>query len=212
MREEVLPDVQRQVLHAIAPVARDLGLYLGGGTAIALQVGHRRSIDFDWFTEAPTLDMDRAADAFRTLQGFALELRDQGTLIGAVNGVRVACFEYRYPRLESLVEDGGVRLASLLDLAAMKLLAIAQRGSRKDFVDVHVLLDHGLALPQMLAAFQRKFDVASRMSALRGLVYFDDAEQEPMPEMLIPLDWPALKDRLRRLVDIIVSSRTEDRS
>ena len=212
MREEVLPEIQRQVLTTIAPITRDLRLYLGGGTAIALQLGHRRSIDFDWFSEEPRFHVERAIEAFRAVPGFALELREEGTILAAVQGVRVACFSYRYARLDPLVDDAGIHLAGLWDLAAMKLLAVAQRGSRKDFIDIQVLLNHGLTLAEMLDAFQRKFDVTNRMTALRGLVYFDDAEEEPMPDMLVPLDWAALKIRFRRLVDGVISSPSKDRS
>jgi Nucleotidyl transferase AbiEii toxin, Type IV TA system len=214
VRDEILAPAQRDVLRALAPTARGLDLYLGGGTAVALHLGHRRSIDFDWFTEGSTLDVERTIERLTALGDFTLDQREQGTVIGSIRGVRVACFEYRYPLLEPLVVETSwdLRLASLLDLSAMKLLAIAQRGSRKDFVDVHVLLDAGLPLPAMLDAFQRKFGAASRMSVLRGLVYFDDAEREPLPDMLVPLDWRALTDRLRRLVDLVISSPGPDRS
>ena len=87
-------------------------------------------------------------------------------------------------------------LVSLRDLGAMKLLAIAQRGSRKDFVDVYELLRSGGDLKTMLTDFQTKFGVTETISVKRGLVYFDDAEREPMPEMLVPLSWVDLKHRL----------------
>ena len=181
---------------------------------MALQLGHRRSIDFDWFTEGTVLDVEHTLSRFTVLGDFTLDRREDGTVIGYIRGVRVSCFEYRYPLLEPLIIEPAwdLRLASLLDLASMKLLAIAQRGSRKDFVDVHLLLDSGLTLAVMLDAFQRKFGVASRMSVLRGLVYFDDAEAEAMPDMLVPLNWGALTDRLRRLVDTVITSPEPDRS
>ena len=74
----------------------------------------------------------------------------------------------------------------------MKLLAVAQRGSRKDFVDVYELLQNGGVLRRMLEDFREKFKTDS-MSALRGLTYFDDAETEPMPEMLTTVEWPTMK-------------------
>lgn len=207
MHDEILAPAQREVLRVLAPLAREMGLYLGGGTAVALHLGHRRSIDFDWFTEGAALDVEQTLGRLEHI-GFTLDRRDRGTVIGAARGVRVACFEYRYPLLEPLIvePEWDLRRASLLDLAAMKLLAVAQRGSRKDFVDIDALLDHGLTLPAMLDAFQRKFGTASRMNALRGLVYFDDAEGEPMPDMLVPLDWRTLTDRLRRLVNAVITS------
>jgi hypothetical protein len=85
------------------------------------------------------------------------------------------------------------------DLAAMKLLAVAQRGSRKDFVDVYELLQGGVLLRGMLEDFREKFKTDS-ISALRGLTYFDDAETEPSPEMLKPLDWRELRVTLEQAV------------
>jgi hypothetical protein len=78
----------------------------------------------------------------------------------------------------------------------MTLLAIAQRGSRKDFVDIYELLRSGADLKTMLTDFQAKFGVTETISVKRGLVYFDDAETERMPEMLVPLSWVDLKHRL----------------
>jgi hypothetical protein len=78
----------------------------------------------------------------------------------------------------------------------MKLLAIAQRGSRKDFVDIYELLRAGTDLKHILVDFRAKFGVEETISVRRGLVYFDDADAEPMPEMLVPISWTDLKHRL----------------
>ena len=102
--------------------------------------------------------------------------------------------EYRYPLLDSLDPwpQYDTDVASARDLGAMKLLAIAQRGSRKDFVDVYELLRNGAVLRRMLEDFREKFN-ADPISALRGLTYFDDAETEPMPEMLSTVEWRTMK-------------------
>lgn len=206
MREEILTARQHGLLRRMAPIATASGWYLAGGTAIALHLGHRRSDDFDWFTDGTPLDAEPVAAHLRATIGFVAETLDQGTVIGTADGVRLSCFEYKYPLLEPLeiVADWSLRMASLRDLAAMKVLAVTQRGSRKDFIDVDALLDHGIALDTMLGAYQQKLGIASRMSALRGLVYFDDAEEEPVPEMLKDLNWTSLKDRIRRAVDQVL--------
>lgn len=203
MRDEILTPRQNGVLRHLAPVATSAGLYLAGGTAIALHLGHRRSDDFDWFSDGSPLDIGALTELLRASMTFEVDVIDEGTLVGTSDGVRVACFAYRYPRLEEAraVPEWALRLAGLRDLAAMKLLAITQRGSRKDFIDVYALLEHGLTLPQMLDDYCRKFSISNRMSALRGLVYFDDAEAEAIPEMLQPFTWDLLKDRLRHEVE-----------
>lgn len=105
------------------------------------------------------------------------------------------------PLLEPLVEwpDVGCRLASCADLAAMKLLAVAQRGTKKDFVDVHAL-SRQMPLARMLDCYQGRFGVTDTSRILAGLCFFDDAEAEPMPVMLVPLDWETVKRDLRDMV------------
>jgi hypothetical protein len=192
---EVLTARQADVLDAIAPVARRGGFYLAGGTALALRFGHRRSEDFDWF----------AADVKRP-EALAAEIRERGLVVdsltlaaGTVNcrigGVKVQFLEFAYPLLAEADEwpERRVALASFRDLGAMKSLAIAQRGSCKDFVDVHELLRQGATLSKMLDDFRTKFR-ADPISVVRGLAYFDDAELEPMPEMLTEDTWQNVRN------------------
>jgi hypothetical protein len=203
---EILTDRQSRVLDAVAPVARAGGFYLAGGTAIALRFGHRRSEDFDWFAadlkrpEVLAADMRHAGLVMDSVELAA------GTLNCRIDSVKVQFLEFRYPLLTAADEwpEKKVDLASLRDLGAMKLLAIAQRGSRKDFVDVYELLQHGAALPLMLGDFRAKFG-ADSVSALRGLTYLDDAETEPMPDMIVERPWSAIRTTLQAAVREIVT-------
>ena len=194
VHESVLTGAQTRVLRAVGPFARRAGFYLAGGTAVALRFGHRRSEDFDWFAPA----LPRPDAWLSDLQAQGLPLQDTqieaGTVISRIEGVKISFFEYRYPLLDSLDQwpEYDTDLASVRDLGAMKLLAIAQRGSRKDFIDVYELLQNGAALRQMLEDFREKFKT-DPVSALRGLTYFDDAETEPMPEMLNTVEWRTMK-------------------
>ena len=194
VHESVLTAAQTRVLRAVGPLARRAGFYLAGGTAVALRFGHRRSEDFDWF--APALPRPDALLSDLQAQGLPLQETqiETGTLISRIEGVKVSFFEYRYPLLDSLDPwpEYDTDIASPRDLGAMKLLAIAQRGSRKDFVDVYELLENGAALRRMLEDFREKFKT-DPVSALRGLTYFDDAEKEPMPGMLNTVEWQAIK-------------------
>lgn len=194
VHESVLTPAQVRVLRALGPVARKAGFYLAGGTAIALRFGHRRSVDFDWFAPA----FERPDPLMSEIKSLGLVLEDAqvaaGTILGRVDGVKVSFFEYRYPLLDpcDTWPDHDTDIASLRDLGAMKLLAIAQRGSRKDFVDVYELLRQGAALADMLQDFRAKFQT-DPVSVLRGLTYFDDAELEPMPQMLGLNDWSHIR-------------------
>lgn len=194
VHESVLTAAQTRVLRAVGPFARRAGFYLAGGTAVALRFGHRRSEDFDWF--APALPRPDALLSDLQAQGLPLQETqiEAGTVISRIEGVKISFFEYRYTLLDSLDPwpDCDTDIASVRDLGAMKLLAIAQRGSRKDFVDVYELLQNGAVLRRMLEDFRDKFKT-DPVSALRGLTYFDDAETEPMPEMLNTAEWPIIK-------------------
>ncbi|MFW5968322.1 MAG: nucleotidyl transferase AbiEii/AbiGii toxin family protein [Persicimonas sp.] len=91
-------------------------------------------------------------------------------------------------------------MASLADLASMKLAAVAQRGSKKDFIDVWALADHGFSLERMLAFYQQKYDTEDISHLVTSLSYFDDADPEPMPSMFVEIEWSAVKAELRRRV------------
>lgn len=206
IHSEVLPDEQVACLRSLAPVATALGFHLAGGTAVALQLGHRRSVDFDWFAPrfpGQPVDLPESLAA----RGILLEPTTlaERTVHGRISGVKVSFLEFRPPLLEPLVEWRalGCRLASCADLAAMKLLAVAQRGTKKDFIDVHAL-SRRMPLTRMLECYQRRFGVTDTSRLLAGLCFFDDAETEPMPVMLVPLDWETIKRDLRDMVRQIV--------
>ena len=102
----------------------------------------------------------------------------------------------RHPWLDDAIEEGDIRLAGLKDIAAMKLSAVANRGRKKDFIDVARLLDV-FSLDQMLSFYKEKFSVSEVSFPLRGLMYFDDAEEDPMPEMFDGnLTWENVKKKI----------------
>ena len=153
---------------------------LVGVTALALHLGHRKSVDLDMFgTFDPIVSYRKLlADA-----GHSVEGAENGTVQSLrVNNVKVDLVNYPYPWLDDAIEEGNIRLAGLRDIAAMKLSAVANRGRKKDFIDVARLLDV-FSLDQMLSLYKEKFSVSELSFPLRGLMYFDDAEEDPMPEM-----------------------------
>jgi hypothetical protein len=177
-------------------VLAQYGYYLAGDTALAIHLGHRRSLDLDWFTAERLPDPMAQAQRLRD-EGipFITGQTAPGTLHGQVQSVRMSLFEFRYPLLEALVlwEGVGVRLASLDDLACMKLSAIAQRGSRKDFYDLYVLCRSHRPLRQCMDLYRQKFGVEDISPLMYGLVYYADAEAEPDLLMIHPVRWQAVK-------------------
>ena len=167
---------------------------LVGGTALALHLGHRKSVDLDMFGNFDPVVSYRKllADA-----GYSAEGAENGTVQSLrVDNVKVDLVNYPYPWMDNALEEDGVRLAGLKDIAAMKLSAVANRGRKKDFIDVARLLDV-FSLDQMLSFYKEKFSVSELSFPLRGLMYFDDAEEDPMPEMLDGnLTWENVKKRV----------------
>ena len=154
---------------------------LVGGTALALHLGHRKSVDLDLFGNFDPVVSYRKllSDA-----GYSVEGAENGTVQSLrVDNVKVDLVNYPYPWMDEALDEGGIKLAGLKDIAAMKLSAVANRGRKKDFIDVARLLDV-FSLDQMLSFYREKFSVSDLSFPLRGLMYFDDAEEDPMPEML----------------------------
>jgi hypothetical protein len=193
---EVMPVTQQEMLRRLGPLAAERGFYLAGGTAIAVQIGHRRSLDLDWFTIGEIVEPMRLATELRR-SGIPFEVADiqKGTLHGAANSVKLSFLEYRYPELVEPVEWVAYqcRLAGLEDLACMKLSAIGDRGARKDFIDIYALGRERFALGQMLEFYQRKYETGDLGHTLFALTYFDDAEEEDTPEMLWEVEWDEVR-------------------
>ena len=137
----------------------------------------------DWFTPHSFADGMVVAQSLRNSNvDLDIEQVSQDTLDGSVKGVPVTFLQYQYPLLRPLEQwnEMSCPLASLEDLACMKLSAIAQRGARKDFCDIYALGKKAFSLSQMLNFYQKKFSIRDIGSVLYGLVYFDDAESERM--------------------------------
>lgn len=200
---EVMPPAQADLLRRLGRWVMRRNFYLGGGTAIAIQLGHRRSVDLDWFTREPIPDPLRLAEAIRG-EGVELEVEsvDEGTLHARVAGVKSSFLEYRYPMLRPLEEwsEYGCRLAALEDLTCMKLSAIASRGSKRDFLDIHALGRTGIDLATMLEWYREKYGTGDVAHVVMSLTYFDDAESEDMPELLIEVDWGEVRRTIERWV------------
>lgn len=180
--------------------------YLAGGVAIALSFGHRTSRDLDFFLPAE-FDPARLAEQLRgelSDASFTVTNTAASTLYLELNGIPASVIAYRYPLLApaEAVPEFGARVASLPDLACMKLAAISQRGAARDFWDLCTLLEHGVAgsLAGALELYRRKFATDDIGHVVRSLAYFGDADAAPLPSGLEPARWNAIKDWFARSV------------
>lgn len=174
---------------------------LVGGTALALQLGHRKSIDLDMFGIIDS-SPEEILEACKEAGELEISKTSRNINIYWVDGIKVDCVNYPYEWLdESRVLDG-IRLASVNDIAAMKISAIINRGTKKDFIDLHFLLKE-MSLNKVLDLYDQKYPDGSRFIAIKSLTYFEDAESDPMPYMLSDITWEEVKvsiiDEVRKL-------------
>lgn len=168
--------------------------YLVGGTALALQLGHRKSIDIDLFGNH-AIDELSFTNAIHNLGSAHIVRKSNNIIVYIINGIKVDFVNYTYDWIDDTQLIEGFRLASVKDIAAMKLNAIAGRGSRKDFYDLYELLNH-FSLSSMLEFYLNKYPDGAKFMVLKSLTYFDDADREQDPELLISATWNGVKNRI----------------
>lgn len=170
--------------------------YLVGGTALALQLGHRISVDLDLFTSQPFDKTELWSVLTQAFDEVTLESEGGSMLITNINQVKVDFVKMSYPILFPALETEGVRMLDIRDIAPMKLKAIAQRGSKKDFYDIFFLLDL-LPLEEMLHVFRDKFRQQEVFHIVKSLTYFDDAENYANPLVFDQsVTWSSVKDKI----------------
>lgn len=167
---------------------------LVGGTALALQIGHRNSIDIDLFGN---LEIDTLL-FIEKLSEFGKVTVTQSTkniLITEINDVKVDFVNYKYPIISEQLFIENIRMLSTKDIAAMKLNAIAGRGSKKDFIDLYFLLDK-FSLGEMLSFYDQKYNDGSLFMVQKSLTYFEDADLQQQPQMFQNFDWETCKQKI----------------
>jgi hypothetical protein len=172
--------------------------HLAGGTALALQIGHRKSIDLDLFT-FHDFDFEDISKYLKLHYGFTDSFFEKNTLKGFIDGIKVDFLTHAYPLVEPIVAEDAVRLYAVKDIAAMKLNAIVGNGTRvKDFVDI-AWLSSVMPLSEMLEAYGVKYQ-SSYFPALKGLLYFDDIDfNEPIQMVDGKFQWKVISKRLEMI-------------
>ena len=174
---------------------------LVGGTALALLFGHRSSIDIDLFGTIEE-DTDITTEVLEHIGPTIPGKCSARIKTYRVCGVKTDIVSYdRYPWIDAPVLEGGLRLASPKDIAAMKVNAIQGRGTRKDFVDMYFLIQN-YGLDQVMEFYKAKYPEYSEYRAMLSLTYFEDAEQNPMPEMFVDVSWEEMKQSILKAVEV----------
>lgn len=175
--------------------------YLVGGTALSLMLGHRKSIDLDFFS-INGFDTQELIDHLRLNYKFELDYVSKNTVKGEVEGVQLDFITHQYPLTEEIKEVEGIRMANFLEIAAMKLNAITSNGTRiKDFIDIAFLSSH-YSLNNMLNAYEMKYK-SNKIIALKSLTYFSEINvYEPIIYLSQkPVSWSIIENRIIEMAD-----------
>lgn len=182
--------------------------YLAGGTAVALQLGHRISYDLDFFS-SEQFETEKVLEKLRNTADFKLDRTDWQTILGNFPDCKFSLFYYQYPLIENPKDFLGLKIASVKDSVASKIGAISSRGTKRDFTDIYYILKIGNVgtLEDFLSYYDRRFKnlASQKVHILKSLEYFEDADKEEDPKMLVSdYSWDkvkkALKEEVRKLI------------
>lgn len=168
--------------------------YLAGGTALALQLQHRLSYDLDFFSTG-VFDQKIINEGLKSIKGYKLDRIAANTLLGMIGDTKISLFTYKYKLIGEQVNYNGIKLASIKDIAAMKIDAIGGRGTRRDFVDLYFICQK-ISLDNCLSLYLKKYPGLSEnlFHLIKSLGYFDDAENPPQElKMLKSVSWNKVK-------------------
>ena len=221
MLPEAIPASVATLLNDIHTWPLPVDTYMAGGTAVAIYLNHRVSVDIDLFTEKEFYCCSIIAPIGQRYVTTVTNPAEKNTLIAMVSNVRLSLFHYPYPLLKPLVSkpECNIRLASPEDIAAMKVIAITQRGTAKDFVDLNALMRaFGLSLDYLTSQVQKKYGVSEDYGyqIKRSLVYFDDAikslgdvtvVRNEKETRLDRREWKEIEDFFKKLVYSPMSSK-----
>jgi len=163
---------------------------------LALQIGHRKSIDIDLFGLL-NVDFDVLTDELKSIGDLVVLGNSKNIHTYLIDEIKVDIVHYEYPWLKNKIVIDEIHLASIEDIAAMKLNAIIGRGSKKDFIDLYYILQQ-FDLAQLMSFYGQKFRDGSSFLVLKSLVYFEDADLEAMPRMFEDLSWEEVKITIQK--------------
>lgn len=180
MHYDILDEQRKNILPLLGGLKDTF--YLAGGTGLALHFGHRDSIDFDFFTGQP-IDTQKLFETLRAIfKDHALtKIQEERNTLSVIvdEHIKMSFFTFPYPLLKEPINEEHLRIASVEDIACMKLSAITGRATNKDYIDLYYILQN-LPLPHVLELARQKFPSLDTNLVLKSLVYFDDISHEPI--------------------------------
>lgn len=185
--------------------------YLAGGTALALQVGHRSSVDLDFFTPEKDFNEKSIAEELSTFGNWETTFINKGTVYGKIDGAKISLISYPFFQpSEPLLKIGAISIMSSKDIGAMKIVAISQRGKKRDFFDLYWIAKNIQPLSKSIEIMQKHYSVNQNEGhILKSLTYFEDAEADSDPKIYFKASWKEVKDFFKKEVKIMIKKGLE---
>jgi len=180
--------------------------YLAGGTALALQVKQRKSVDLDFFTMEKNFDLDSVLSNFSNNNDWQTNLERDNTIFGELFGAKVSFIAYPFfiPK-QNFIKYGAIKILHSLDIAVMKIIAISQRGKKRDFFDLYWCAKNIEPLEKLIRRLKDQYPSVAHdyHHILKSLVYFKDAESDPNPELNFSANWKEVKKFFEKEIPVI---------
>jgi len=198
-----LPPVTRRAFGAIKdfPLLKTGGWYLAGGTALALQAGHRQSVDLDFFTAKKKFRETALERNLLASGDWMTTFRQEGTVYGKFMGAKASFISYPFfVPAQPFISCGTMRILQASDIAVMKIIAMSQRGRKRDFVDLYWYCKNREPLEDVIARVPVQYPGQQHNIPhfIKSLTYFDDADRDPMPKIFFKAEWNGIKRFFRK--------------
>ncbi len=205
---ETLPDQTKLALDFLAQEAwlKESGWYLAGGTALALQAGNRKSYDLDFFTQVKDFDEKKLLAKFLDNKDWETEVEEKNTIYGKLFDAKISFIAYPFfISKQKSKQYGSIEILNPLDVAVMKITAVSQRGKKRDFFDLYWCAKNIEPLEDIIKRLPAQYPSVAHdyHHILKSLVYFEDAENDPEPEVYFEADWQKVKSFFVREIPII---------
>jgi len=184
------------------------GWYLADGTALAIQTGHRKSVDLDFFTQEQSFDTEELLNELSHGPEWRITVNRKNTIYGELLGAKISFIAYPFfvPAHEK-IQYGSLFVLQPKDIAVMKIIAISQRGKKRDFFDLYWCAHNVEPLEQTIKKLKKQYPSIAHdyHHILKSLVYFEDAESDPEPEIFFKANWKEVKKFFKKEIPVITA-------
>lgn len=209
-RTETLPRATKKALRFLSLLEwlKNSKWYLAGGTALALLAGHRKSFDLDFFTPEKNFNTKKLLTYFLNNNDWKTEVEDTNTIYGKLFGSKISFIAYPFfvPK-QDFLRYGSINVLAPKDIGVMKIIAISQRGRKRDFFDLYWCAKNIEPLEEIIKRLKVQYPSVAHdyHHILKSMVYFEDAESDPNLKVFFDADWKKVKNFFRKEIITIAN-------